>query len=173
MPYIALQLRGAGYVFNVLSSSQIDPVTGGSVLGIVVILYVFMGGLKAAALTDTVQGVLLLIGVTFLALTAIGFIVALVPDKGFLWQWNAGFLLHAWRKVHHAAASGHDVELARIFAIAFATFDIYTSPSFYVVVLGGFAQNFQVSGAHCTDLSWASCTISLPPPSVSGNRSIA
>jgi len=129
IPYIALQLRGAGYVFNVLSGNVIDPITGGAVLGVVVILYVFLGGLKAAAITDTIQGVLLLIGVTFLALTAIGLIVSMAPDKGFIWQWNAGFQSQPESYIT-LPEMGKMWSWPYIFAIAFATFGIYTSPSF-------------------------------------------
>lgn len=129
IPYVALQLRGAGYVFNVLSGHQIDPITGGAVLGIVVILYVFMGGLKAAALTDTMQGVLLLIGVTFLAITAVGVIVGLAPDKGFWWQWHEGFSRLDASYITLPEV-GKIWSWPYIFTIAFATFGIYTSPSF-------------------------------------------
>lgn len=129
VPYIALQLRGAGYVFNVLSGNAIDPITGGAVLGVVVILYVFLGGLKAAAITDTIQGVLLLIGVTFLALTAIGFIVTLAPAKGFMWQWHEGFA-PLGEKYITLPPLGSMWSWPYIFTIAFATFGIYTSPSF-------------------------------------------
>ena len=90
IPYVALQLRGAGYVFNVLSGGVIDPIHGGVVLGVVVILYVFLGGLKAAALTDTVQGILLWIGGFLLAMTAIVVLAEKSGGNGFLWQWTEG-----------------------------------------------------------------------------------
>ena len=129
IPYVALQLRGAGYVFNVLSGNQIDPITGGAVLGVVVILYVFLGGLKAAAITDTIQGVLLLIGVCFLAIAAVTVIVHLAPEKGFWWQWHEGF-----SKLDATYTTLPEVgkmwSWPYILTIAFATFGIYTSPSF-------------------------------------------
>ena len=69
IPYVALQLRGAGFVFNTLSGGEIPVVTGSIVLGTAVIVYVFLGGLRAAALTDTIQGILLLCGAAILAFT--------------------------------------------------------------------------------------------------------
>lgn len=129
IPYIALQLRGAGYVFNVLSGNKVDPITGGAVLGAVVIFYVFLGGLKAAAITDTIQGVLLLIGVTFLALTAVGYIVSVAPEKGFFWQWHEGFA-GLGDKYVTLPELGSMWSWPYILSIAFATFGIYTSPSF-------------------------------------------
>ncbi|MDR2603880.1 MAG: sodium:solute symporter family protein [Desulfovibrio sp.] len=129
VPYIALQLRGAGYVFNILSGDQINPVTGGAVLGIVVILYVFLGGLKAAAVTDTLQGVLLLIGAALLAVTAVGVVAGLAPEQGFLYQWHAGFE-GLGDKYITLPDIGSAWSWPYIASIAFATFGIYASPSF-------------------------------------------
>jgi Na+/proline symporter len=129
IPYIALQLRGAGYVFNVLSGDKIDAVTGGAVLGVVVILYVFLGGLKAAAMTDTVQGILLMIGAALLAFTAAGVVIGLAPEQGFFYQWKLGFA-GLGDKYITLPDIGSSWSWPYIFSIAFATFGIYTSPSF-------------------------------------------
>ena len=129
IPYVALQLRGAGYVFNVLSGGVIDPIHGGVVLGVVVILYVFLGGLKAAALTDTVQGILLWIGGFLLAMTAIVVLAEKSGGNGFLWQWTEG-IKQAGDSYITMPPLGQAWSWPYCLSIAFATAGIYTSPAF-------------------------------------------
>lgn len=129
IPYVALQLRGAGYVFNVLSGGQIDPVTGAIVLGIVVVLYVFMGGLKAAAITDTVQGILLYVGGALLAVTAVMVLSDMSQGSGFLAQWYKGIVAQGDSYITMPEA-GKMWSWPYALTIAIATAGIYTSPSY-------------------------------------------
>jgi Na+/proline symporter len=75
------------------------------------------------------QGLLLLVGAAFLAMTAVGYIVSIAPEKGFLWQWHEGFT-GLGDKYITLPDIGSTWSWPYILSIAFATFGIYTSPSF-------------------------------------------
>lgn len=75
VPYLGVQLAAAGYLFNVLSDGLIPNVVGMLVLAFIVWLYVATGGLRAVAYVDTVQCVLLALGIIIIgviALNAVG-----------------------------------------------------------------------------------------------------
>lgn len=129
IPYVALQLRGAGYVFNVLSGGQIDPITGAIVLGIVVVLYVFLGGLKAAAITDTLQGVLLYIGGALMAIVALTILSGMSQGQGAVAQWYNGIVAQGNSYITMPEA-GKAWGWPYVLTIAIATAGIYTSPSY-------------------------------------------
>ena len=60
LPYLTLQMQGAGYVFSVVTEGRI-PVWGGAAIAyIVVLIYVFRSGVMAVAWTHTLQGILML-----------------------------------------------------------------------------------------------------------------
>ncbi len=60
LPYLTLQMQGAGYVFHVVTEGRI-PVWGGAAIAYtVVLLYVFQSGVMAVAWTHVFQGVLML-----------------------------------------------------------------------------------------------------------------
>ena len=60
VPYLILQMQGAGYVFSVVTEGRI-PVWGGAAIAYgVVLLYVFKSGVMGVAWTNTFQGVLML-----------------------------------------------------------------------------------------------------------------
>ncbi|MFZ5946106.1 MAG: sodium:solute symporter family protein [Bacillota bacterium] len=134
IPYVALQLRGAGYAFNILSGGSIDPTIGAVVLGIVVILYVFLGGLKAAALTDTIQGILLYIGGAFLAITAITLLGNMSEGNGIIAQWYSGIVSQGDSYIT-IPKTGQMWGWTYILTIAIATAGIYTSPSYTMLTL--------------------------------------
>jgi Na+/proline symporter len=75
IPYLGLQLRASGFLFNVLSDGLIDVEMGMWVLSVVVLVYVASGGLRAVAYVDTLQCILLALGIVitgFIALNAAG-----------------------------------------------------------------------------------------------------
>ncbi|MBZ4653954.1 MAG: sodium:solute symporter [Peptococcaceae bacterium] len=129
IPYVALQLRGAGYVFNTLSGGKIDPTTGAVVLGVVVILYVFLGGLKAAAITDTIQGILLYLGGALLAITAVMILSNMSQGSGVVAQWYKGIVAQGNSYIT-IPETGKIWSWPYILTIAIATAGIYTSPSY-------------------------------------------
>lgn len=63
IPYLGLQLRASGFLFNVLTDGMLDVEVGMWLLSAVVFLYVASGGLRAVAYVDTVQCVLLALGI--------------------------------------------------------------------------------------------------------------
>lgn len=63
VPYVGLQLRASGFLFNVLTDNAITVQFGTWVLGIVVVSYVATGGLKTAAYVGVLQVILLALGI--------------------------------------------------------------------------------------------------------------
>ncbi len=74
IPYLGVQLAASGYLFNVLTDGIIDVAYGAVILSIVVLLYVASGGLRAVAYVDTVQCILLWIGIVIVGMIAISFV---------------------------------------------------------------------------------------------------
>ncbi|MGB3509967.1 MAG: sodium:solute symporter family protein [Microcoleaceae cyanobacterium] len=61
MPYLTLQPIGGGYIIENLTNGQIPYFWGATFLTFIIVLYVFMGGMRSVALTDVLQGVLMLV----------------------------------------------------------------------------------------------------------------
>ncbi|MHA1598816.1 MAG: sodium:solute symporter family protein [Alphaproteobacteria bacterium] len=75
IPYLGVQLGASGFLFNVLTDGQISANVGMWVLSAVVLIYVATGGLRAVAYVDTLQCILLALGIIitgFIALNAAG-----------------------------------------------------------------------------------------------------
>lgn len=66
VPYVGLQLRASGFLFNVLTDNAVGVQFGTWVLGIVVVSYVATGGLRTAAYVDVLQVVLLALGIVLI-----------------------------------------------------------------------------------------------------------
>ena len=69
LPYLALQPIGAGYLLENLTNGQISYFVGASILTLVIVFYVFLGGMKSVALTDVLQGILMFILIIVALLT--------------------------------------------------------------------------------------------------------
>jgi len=63
IPYIQAQIMGISYLLKVATGDLVSFQLGTTVVYSLMIFYVFMGGLRAVAWTDTMQGLLLLGGV--------------------------------------------------------------------------------------------------------------
>ena len=63
IPYLGLQLAASGSLFNVLTDGLVTQNMGMWVLSLVVLVYVASGGLRAVAYVDTLQCVLLALGI--------------------------------------------------------------------------------------------------------------
>ena len=60
VPYLVLQMQGAGYVFSIVTEGRI-PTWGGALIAYgVVLVYVFKSGVMGVAWTNTFQGILML-----------------------------------------------------------------------------------------------------------------
>lgn len=62
IPYVAMQAIGSGYIFDTLSNGQISYEVGAIAFLAIMILIVFIGGMKGVAFTDAAQGVFMWIG---------------------------------------------------------------------------------------------------------------
>ena len=75
VPYLGVQLGASGYLFQVLTDNLVSETFGMWVLSLVVLVYVASGGLRAVAYVDTMQCILLALGIVitgFIALNAMG-----------------------------------------------------------------------------------------------------
>lgn len=68
VPYLGLQLRASGFLFNVLTDGLLGVEVGMWLLSIVVVIYVASGGLRAVAYVDTMQAILLALGIVAIGL---------------------------------------------------------------------------------------------------------
>ena len=71
VPYLGLQLRASGFLFNVLTDDLFSIDVGMWVLSAVVLIYVASGGLRAVAYVDTVQCILLGLGIIVTGIIAL------------------------------------------------------------------------------------------------------
>lgn len=62
-PYVALQLTGAGIIFEVATEGVISFEIGAAILLAAGVIYVWLGGLRALAWTDIVQGVFMILAI--------------------------------------------------------------------------------------------------------------
>ncbi len=74
VPYLGVQLRASGFLFNVLTDGMLGVEVGMWLLSIVVIIYVASGGLRAVAYVDTLQAILLALGIIAIGLIAMNFV---------------------------------------------------------------------------------------------------
>jgi SSS family solute:Na+ symporter len=82
VPYIQAQIIGIAYLFDVATGRLITFQVGTVLVYALMIFYVFMGGLRAVAWTDTMQGVLLFGGL-ILGAVLVSFAAAGGPDAAF------------------------------------------------------------------------------------------
>ena len=71
IPYLGLQLRASGFLFNVLTDGLFSVEIGMWLLSAVVFIYVASGGLRAVAYVDTLQCVLLASGIVIIGMIAL------------------------------------------------------------------------------------------------------
>ncbi|MCZ6558387.1 MAG: sodium:solute symporter family protein, partial [SAR324 cluster bacterium] len=74
VPYLGLQLRASGFLFNVLTDEMLGVNVGMWMLSLVVWIYVASGGLRAVAYVDTLQCVLLGLGISIIGIIGISFV---------------------------------------------------------------------------------------------------
>jgi len=74
IPYLGLQLRASGFLFNVLTDGMLDVNVGMWLLSAVVFIYVASGGLRAVAYVDTLQAILLALGIVVIGIIAVSYV---------------------------------------------------------------------------------------------------
>jgi len=70
VPYLGIQLRASGFLFNVLTDGLLNVEVGMWILSAVVFIYVASGGLRAVAYVDTMQCLLLAGGIVGIGIIA-------------------------------------------------------------------------------------------------------
>lgn len=73
VPYLGVQLRASGFLFNVLSDNLLSVEVGMFALSAIVMIYVAAGGLRSVAYVDCAQCILLAFGIVALGIVAIQF----------------------------------------------------------------------------------------------------
>jgi len=71
IPYLGVQLGASGFLFTVLTDGMLTKDVGMWVLSLVVLIYVASGGLRAVAYVDTVQCILLGLGIIITGIIAL------------------------------------------------------------------------------------------------------
>ncbi|MCS5633015.1 MAG: sodium:solute symporter family protein [Candidatus Marinimicrobia bacterium] len=71
VPYLGVQLRASGVLFNVLTDGLVSVNFGMFTLSAIVMIYVASGGLRSVAFVDCAQAILLALGITILGGIAI------------------------------------------------------------------------------------------------------
>ena len=71
VPYLGIQLRASGALFNVLTDGMISVNIGMLLLSAVVVIYVASGGLRSVAYVDCVQAILLALGIVILGIITV------------------------------------------------------------------------------------------------------
>ena len=74
IPYLGVQLRASGFLFNVLTDGLLGVNVGMWLLSAVVIIYVASGGLRAVAYVDTLQAILLAFGIVAIGFIALNYV---------------------------------------------------------------------------------------------------
>ncbi len=74
VPYLGLQLRASGFLFNVLTDGLLNVEVGMWLLSAVVFIYVASGGLRAVAYVDTLQCILLALGIVIIGIIALSYV---------------------------------------------------------------------------------------------------
>jgi solute:Na+ symporter, SSS family len=107
VPYLGVQLRASGFLFNVLTDGMLSVDVGMWVLSAVVFVYVASGGLRAVAYVDTLQCILLALGITvigIIALNAVGGWTQLNENVALLTQMDQNLSPHGYS--HYIAVPG-------------------------------------------------------------------
>jgi len=71
IPYLGVQLRASGFLFNILTDGLLGVEVGMWMLSLVVFIYVASGGLRAVAYVDTMQCILLAAGIVIIGVIAL------------------------------------------------------------------------------------------------------
>ncbi len=74
VPYLGIQLRASGFLFNVLTDGLLGINAGMWLLSAIVFIYVASGGLRAVAYVDTLQCILLALGIVIIGIVTLNLV---------------------------------------------------------------------------------------------------
>jgi SSS family solute:Na+ symporter len=146
--YIAIQLVGAGYVFEAFSAGLIPAWAGAIIMSVVVAMYVLSGGWRSTAWTDCLQGCLLVLGMFVLMGTVL---------------WHVGGWEQLWdRALKELPARYFQIPfglvawgLPFIIGLAVAPTGIYTSPQYSMQIFS--ARGFKAIRAYIFVVLFVAC----------------
>ena len=72
IPYLQAQIIGGGHIFSSVTGGRIPFLWGCVILYVVIIGYILLGGFKAVAWTDTIQGIMMIILIWIAGSTILG-----------------------------------------------------------------------------------------------------
>ena len=62
IPYVAMQAIGCSYIFTAISGGKLSYTVGAVLFFVIMIILVWLGGMKGVAITDAAQGVFMFVG---------------------------------------------------------------------------------------------------------------
>lgn len=71
-PYVALQLMGGGIIFETATDGLVSFELGAGILLAVGVIYIWLGGMRSIAWTDTVQGLFMILAIAIAAAVILG-----------------------------------------------------------------------------------------------------
>lgn len=164
VPYITLQMRGAGIVIEAVTEGHIPLAVGAALAYGVVLVYVLAGGVAAVGWTNTFQGVLMLVIAWSLGLSlpkelygGVGAMFERIAEErpelltapgltgtGSPWTWGEyssailvsaiGFIM--WPHLFMKSFTARDNETLRRTVILFPTFQLFLIPVFLIGFAG-------------------------------------
>jgi SSS family solute:Na+ symporter len=190
IPYLTLQMRGAGYVFNVVTEGRIPIWAGAAIAYGVVLAYVFRSGVMGVAWTNTLQGMFMMVLAWTLGLYlphklygGVGpmfeVLAKAVPDmlkapglgsSGEVWTWggySSAILISAigfgiWPHYFMKIFTARNERILKKTVVFYPTFQIFLIPILFI----GFAGILSYPGVDPADEILPTILMSLDLPAV-------
>lgn len=190
LPYLTLQMQGAGYVFNVVTEGRMPEWAGAAIAYGVVLIYVYYSGVMGVGWTNTFQGMFMMalawgLGI-YLPIKLYGGVGAMfealaesVPEMlvapgldaaGNVWTWGGycsaiaisvmGFSL--WPHYFMKIYTARDVRTLKKTVVFYPTFQIFLVPILFI----GFSGILRFPGVEPADAILPTIITSLGLPAV-------
>jgi SSS family solute:Na+ symporter len=190
IPYLVLQIKGAGYVFNIVTEGRMPVWAGAALAYAVVLLYVFKSGVMGVAWTNTFQGICMMVLAWGLGLYlpwklygGVGKMFSALADEvpamltapglqsnGEAWSWGAyssaiaissiGFSL--WPHYFMKIYTAKDIRTLKKTVVFYPTFQIFLIPILFI----GFSGILRFPGVVPADAILPTILMSLDLPAV-------
>ncbi|MCH7825289.1 MAG: sodium:solute symporter family protein [Acidobacteria bacterium] len=190
LPYLILQMEGAGYVFDVVTEGRVPPAAGAAIAYGVVLIYVYYSGVMGVGWTNTFQGIFMMalawglglylpyqlyggVGPMFEALSQSVPEMLTAPGldaDGLLWTWGGysssiaisvfGFSL--WPHYFMKIYAARDERTLKRTVVWYPTFMIFLLPIMFI----GFAGILRFPGVEPADAILPTIVTSLDLPSI-------
>ena len=190
VPYLTLQIKGAGYVFNVVTEGRIPVPVGAAIAYGVVMIYVLTSGVMGVAWTNTLQGIFMMVLAWSLGLYlphklygGVGAMFERIAERapemlaapgldgsGAAWSWGGyssaiivstlGFSL--WPHYFMKIYTARDVRTLKKTVVFYPTFQIFLIPILFI----GFAGILEFPGVTPADSILPTILTALDLPAV-------